>query len=52
MVMNGVEVGDIIHGAVRARMFSLLGFSDAGPGQFGFLLDALGYGVTLPARRS
>jgi hypothetical protein len=34
------------------RMFSLLGFSDAGPGRIGFLLGALGYGVTLPARRS
>ncbi|MBT2558847.1 aspartate--tRNA ligase [Hymenobacter sp. ISL-91] len=50
MVINGVEVGGgsirIHDRAVQARMFSLLGFSDAeAQAQFGFLLDAFEYGA-------
>ena len=50
MVINGVEVGGgsirIHDRAVQARLFSLLGFSDAeAQAQFGFLLDAFEYGA-------
>ncbi|SET82734.1 aspartate--tRNA ligase [Hymenobacter actinosclerus] len=50
MVINGVEVGGgsirIHDRAVQARMFNLLGFSDAeAQAQFGFLLDAFEYGA-------
>ncbi|RFP65728.1 aspartate--tRNA ligase [Hymenobacter lapidiphilus] len=50
MVINGVEVGGgsirIHDRTVQARMFSLLGFSDAeSQAQFGFLLDAFEYGA-------
>ena len=50
LVINGVEVGGgsirIHDRAVQARMFGLLGFSEAeAQAQFGFLLDAFEYGA-------
>ncbi|MEG1684594.1 MAG: aspartate--tRNA ligase [Bacteroides sp.] len=50
MVVNGVEVGGgsirIHDGALQARMFKLLGFTEAkAHEQFGFLMDAFKYGA-------